>query len=193
MSPRSTPTKTAASSGPVAERRMASLLMPLPSRPWYREPLVWLVIAIPATSVVMGVVMVWLAVASDDGLVRDDYYRSGLEINRVLDRDRAARRRGLAATLMLDPRTRRVKLGFDAAFTANQPAIELHMFHATRSGFDRTLTLRLAGDGVYVGKLPPLEPGAWNLEVGGSDWRIGGRLEASPTRAAEVLLAAPVD
>ena len=33
------------------------------SRPWHREPMVWLTIAIPALTVVAGFVTLWLAMA----------------------------------------------------------------------------------------------------------------------------------
>ena len=46
-------------------------------RPWQREPMVWMLIAIPASSVLVGMVMLWLAIASYDGLVVDDYHQQG--------------------------------------------------------------------------------------------------------------------
>jgi hypothetical protein len=69
---------------------------------WYRQPLVWLLVLIPSSAVVMGVFLISLAVLSNDGLVVDDYYRHGLEINRQLARDEAAAAYALAATLQLD-------------------------------------------------------------------------------------------
>ena len=52
--------------------------------------MVWMIIMIPFSAVVMGGVMLTLAVSSDDGLVTDDYYRKGLQINRTLERDALA-------------------------------------------------------------------------------------------------------
>ena len=60
--------------------------------PWYREPLVWMVVAIPAAAVIAGAVMLVLANATWDGLVADDYYERGMQINRSLPATR--RRRG---------------------------------------------------------------------------------------------------
>ena len=68
---------------------------------WYREPLVWMVIAIPASSVVFGIFMLVVSIQSYDGLLVDDYYKRGMEINRVLDRDRAAARHGMSAQVRL--------------------------------------------------------------------------------------------
>ena len=47
---------------------------------WYRMPLVWMLILIPGSAVIMGVVMIWLAISNEDGLVADDYYKQGKTI-----------------------------------------------------------------------------------------------------------------
>ena len=55
-----------------------------PPPPWYRHAAPWLLMAGPAIVVVASFVTLWLAVASDDGLVSADYYQRGLNINRTL-------------------------------------------------------------------------------------------------------------
>ena len=71
-------------------------------RPWTREPLVWLLIGIPATAVVvMGMIMLTVAIQTWSGLVVDDYYKKGKQINRVLARDKFAYELGLAARLRI--------------------------------------------------------------------------------------------
>ncbi len=50
----------------------------VPAVPWYRYKLVWMIIAIPAASVIAGINMIYLAVNTDDGLVVDDYYKEGM-------------------------------------------------------------------------------------------------------------------
>jgi len=52
--------------------------------PWWKFPLVWMVIAGPAIVVVAGFVTLWLAMRAPDPLVAGDYYRQGLEINKTL-------------------------------------------------------------------------------------------------------------
>ena len=59
------------------------------SGPWWRYPLMWMVVGGPTVVVVAGIVTAWIAVRSPDPVVDADYYRHGLEINRSL----AARRR----------------------------------------------------------------------------------------------------
>ena len=55
-----------------------------PSPPWWRFPLLWMVIAGPAVVVVAGFATLWLAMRTPDPVVAPDYYRQGVEINRAL-------------------------------------------------------------------------------------------------------------
>lgn len=59
------------------------------SGPWWRYPLVWMVIAGPAAVVVAGFFTLWLAISTPDPLVTGDYYRRGMEINQTLARDKS--------------------------------------------------------------------------------------------------------
>lgn len=40
--------------------------------PWYREPMVWLVIALPASAVVAGLVTLWIAAKGADSVHNAD-------------------------------------------------------------------------------------------------------------------------
>ncbi len=57
---------------------------------WYRLPIMWLVIAIPLAAVIVGSILLTISIQTFDGLVEDDYYKKGKEIDRVLKRDMAA-------------------------------------------------------------------------------------------------------
>lgn len=145
---------------------------------WYHEPFVWLLIALPATSVIAGFVMLGLAISSDDGLVEDDYYRQGKEINRVLARDQAAVRRGLEGTLELNAAPRALSLRLHARNETGFPeAIEMRFLHATRAGLDKSLLVPRHADGAYRAPLPTLEPGHWHVQLAAQDWRLVGSLQ----------------
>jgi len=58
-------------------------------RRWYRQLWPWLLILPPLASVVGGILVLWLAVGTSDGLVAEDYYRQGVTINERLARERA--------------------------------------------------------------------------------------------------------
>jgi uncharacterized protein len=139
------------------------------SKRWYREPWPWLLMSGPAAVLVAGAVTMWIAFASADGLVAEDYYKQGLAINRVLAREEAARSRGIAASIMLEENFLKVKLS-----GAAPEAIFVHLAHATRSGYDQRLRLTPGAGGVYEAALPPLAAGRWRavIEDFRGSWRI---------------------
>ncbi|OGI43464.1 MAG: hypothetical protein A2150_03395 [Candidatus Muproteobacteria bacterium RBG_16_64_11] len=161
-----------------------------PKTLWYREPLVWMVILIPLTAVAMGVLILVLAIRSDDGLVVDDYYRQGKQINRVLARDRAAAARGLAGEVEFDSARGELRVRLAAGERPAPPEnVEFQLLHATRAGFDKVMVLARAADGAYRAPLPALAPGRWNLQLSAQDWRLVGSLNVPAERRAAVLPA----
>ncbi len=160
------------------------------ARPWYREPLVWLLIAIPASAVVAGFVTLALAIATDDGLVADDYYWRGKEINRVLERDRAAAAGGLAADVRLDEGRGLVAVRLTARAAVELPAeLRFSLLHATRAGLDRQVALARAPDGEYYGLLGSLPAGRWHVQLETDHWRLTGRLATPDERELRIVAA----
>jgi len=146
-----------------------------PLRPWYREPWPWLLMLAPAAAVAMGVVMVVLGLRTDDGLVVDDYYKRGLAINQVLDREARAAALSLQATLSFNPQGDRVRvLLSDGGARAAQPTLRL--VHPTRVGQDQTVALAPGAGGILEGALAPVSPGTWRLvlEDSAGQWRLAG-------------------
>ncbi len=143
-----------------------------------RHPLksvyVWILIAVPLSAVIMGGVMLWLSISTFDGMVVDDYYERGMQINEDLSRDQAALEAGIQGQLQADTRATRVFVqSTDSAFKFPD-AIQLSFSHATRGGVDQSQTLRRQGSGPYRGAGVVLVPGRWYIQLFGSDWRIGG-------------------
>lgn len=140
-------------------------------RPWYREPWPWILMAAPAAAVVGGAVTIWLAVATSDGLVADDYYQQGLAINREIRRDRAAHDLGIAANVESFNGVLRVRLEGRAA---PPEALFARLVHPTRAGHDLRLRLVRVVPGVYEAGLPELPAGRWRLvlEDPRGEWRI---------------------
>lgn len=138
-------------------------------KPWYREPWPWILISGPAAVVVAGAATIWIAVASADGLVAGDYYKQGLAINKVLAREDAARRLGVAADIRLDPGRMHVRLKGQSP-----EALFAHLTHATRSGHDLRVRLVRSAAGAYEAELPPLPAGRWRIAIEDPQgvWRI---------------------
>ena len=142
-------------------------------RPWYREPMVWLVILLPTAAVVAAVASVVTAFVTRDAVVADEYRKEGLAINRDPTRDLAAKRLGVSAEVRLEGGTLSVRL---APGSAPAPRGVVVIFsHATRAEQDRLVALSGA-DGVYTAPLPALAPGHWYLELSPADraWRLTG-------------------
>ncbi len=162
------------------------------SRPWYREPFVWLLIAFPLTAVIAGFITLGLAVSSDDGLVEDDYYRRGKEINRVLARDQAAASHGLESRVELDDAHHELLIRLTARRIVTLPDnIEFKFLHATRAGLDRSLILPRHADGTYRAPLPELAQGHWNVQLAAQDWRLVGSLFVPGDRHLNIRPAIP--
>ncbi|MCK4952080.1 MAG: FixH family protein [Gammaproteobacteria bacterium] len=145
--------------------------------PWYRMPMVWMLILIPASSVVMGIVMIWLAITNDDGLVVDDYYRKGKTINKVLKRDVAAVNYGLEADIQFDYELHQVTMKLTAGTGFDRPdRIIIHFFNATRTGLDKTGVFTHSGNSLYTASFPELNHGRWYIQVEANNWRLLGSL-----------------
>ncbi len=152
------------------------------SKPWHKYPLVWMMLSIPFSAVIMGVVMLWLAIDTDDGLVADDYYRQGMEINRVISRDKKAAELGLSADIDFDTSTRIVRLTFNKGLLESFPkTLPLALQHATRENSDISVLLEHGIGNQYIGQVSkPVSEGIWYFQIAdkkdkGSGWRLDTR------------------
>ncbi len=158
-----------------------------PPRNWKREPLVWMIIAIPASAVIMGVVMITLAIQSFSGMVVDDYYKKGKQINRVLARDQLAYELGLAAALSLEA-ANGIEIRFDSGITVIPgERIELKLVHATKPGLDQQLFFDNNNLRLLKATLQLPGSGRWNLILQTADWRLTGSLQYPDQRSAQLL------
>jgi hypothetical protein len=152
------------------------------NKPWYKYPLLWMMLSIPFSAVIMGVVMIWLAIDTDDGLVADDYYKQGMEINRVLSRDKKAAELGLSAVIEFDNATRILKLKFNKGLLPSFPKrLPLQLQHATRENSDKTVLLDHGIGDQYIGHLKqPVSEGIWYFEISDKNdadtgWKLNAR------------------
>lgn len=147
---------------------------PRAANAWYREPWPWLLMAGPAAVLVAGTLTTWIAFATSDGLVADDYYRQGLGINRSLARSDAARSSGVLARLEFAADRSRIAVTLDGPFAP--PVLELRFAHATRAGLDRHLRLARTAERRYEAAFQPLAQGHWRVSAddAGRTWSISG-------------------
>ncbi len=158
-------------------------------KPWYKEPYVWFVIFFPSLAVVSGVVMIYLAISSNDGMVVDDYYKKGLEINQTLERDQAAIAHQLEGTLHVDKERNLMWLYLKSAPNYTLPnSIQLGFSHRTKAGLDQNVVLQRIANDTYQAALPPLVEGPWFILLAADDWRI---LQSTKVPLASEILLKP--
>ena len=148
-----------------------------PPRPAWREPMVWLVVAIPAASVVASFALLFAAARSsgNNDLVADPVRRTAQIQTADLGPDARAARLRLAALLRIDGADVEV-LPLTGRFDTGA-SLTLALRHPTDAARDRTLVLQATASGW---RLPSrIDAGNdWNLQLGPADgrWRLQGRL-----------------
>ncbi len=145
---------------------------------WWREPWPWFLMALPLSAVVAGTITFWLAARDPDPLVTEDYYKEGLAIHQVLERDARAGELGIEAVLSAGDGRLALELG--GRIAALPAALRLFLTHPTRAGQDLVLTLHPDADGVYRAQLPALSAGKRRVSLEPEDrgWRLTGQWEA---------------
>lgn len=146
---------------------------------WYRQFWPWFLITFPALAVIGGIITITLAVKSNDGLVNDNYYKTGLAINQTLEKSHHARELNLEAYADWDQATQTVTLKLSGKLPELPPRLTMQLAHATRAHQDQVVHLYLApGKKSYTGRVKTVKQGNWIiiLEPEAQNWRINGRV-----------------
>jgi hypothetical protein len=135
---------------------------------WYRERWPWLLIACPAIVVVASLTSAWLAVASDDALVGDDFYKQGLLINRKLGSasPAAATEPGAFIAVADDGRVR-VRLQYDGPAPGR---VLLSVYQPGETA--QAVALAPAMDGTWTGTVRAPTFGRWIVALESNLWRM---------------------
>lgn len=142
--------------------------------PWYKQRWPWILMIMPAISIVLGFMLLYFAVTTNDGLVVDDYYRQGRAIDQTIARSAYAAELGLAADVTL--RSEEIRVRMSATDEAALPRdLIVSILHPTRAGFDQVLRLSVV-NGEFSGRIAPLTLGRWQIQVEDADkaWRLRG-------------------
>ncbi len=154
--------------------------------PWYRQFWPWVLIALPASSIVTSGLLILAAIADPDGLVVDNYYKEGLALNRNLAVQRQAEAMGLRADFIFYPEAGTVRVLVEAA---EPQQATLRLVHPTRARKDLQSELYRDMHGGLSGVIGVPRQGYWRivLEPADASWRLVGRL-ALPERVSTTLL-----
>ncbi len=150
-------------------------------KPWYRQFWPWFLIALPATVVIAGVSMIFVAREGADDLVVDEYYKDGLAINRKLEKQKRAEQLGISARLIISGSDITVHM----SGPVNAGQLKLALSHPLESDRDFEIFLVQSLPGEYRGSLATAVAPRWHwiLEAEGeSDWRLSGSLAESEFR-----------
>lgn len=158
------------------------------TQPWYRQFWPWFLISLPLATVIAAMFTINLAIETNDGLVKDDYYKEGLAIHMDAARVETARQLGLAGQLELVGDGQRVQVRLNDAAIGNIDSLTLSLSHPTRPNHDQLVVLTAQGDRLYAGDIEPLAPANWRIALAppANDWRIGGRLAIPQTSSTEL-------
>lgn len=119
-------------------------------RPWYKEPWLWLVIALPLASVVAGISTVIIAYRSADDMVVDDYYKVGMSINQNIESEQKAKALGLSGKLFFSGE--KVQLQLRATNNSDHELpqkLMLELFHPTLEEKDVRVELMQISSNLY--------------------------------------------
>lgn len=143
--------------------------------PWYKQFWPWFLLAIPAITVVAGISMVLIASNKPHAMVVDDYYKTGLAINRTLARDDQAQQLGMSAKGKIDIPSQSVQVLLTGK---NLPSrLKLSLTHPTASQQDIVIALQQQNkQGTYTGLLEQQPTGKYYLLLEPLDqkWRLTG-------------------
>ncbi|MGI9289428.1 MAG: FixH family protein [Pseudomonadales bacterium] len=143
--------------------------------PWYRQFWPWFVFGLPAAVVIACMVTIFIAVSNPDSLVKDDYYREGLAINRDLATQQAAKALAVQAMLSANIQTTDVSVKLQGKFTSPPEQLTLQFIHPNDAKLDFAVQLFAADQLLYIGELPKMVNGRWHLQLRPTDtqeWQL---------------------
>lgn len=160
-----------------------------PNSPFYKNPTLWLIILLPLTTVIVGITFIIFSVTHYDGVVEDDYYKKGKQINQAIERDEVATQLGLSAAVQIDSEKKLLNLRLDSQQYIEVPKnLELKFIHRTVSNQD--ITLQVVHDSArdYFAVMSNLPEGLWRVELSTPQWRLRSKI-SYPEQNHFVLLA----
>lgn len=147
-----------------------------PGLPWYRQFWPWFIFSLPACVVVAGIATVIIANQHADDLVVGDYYKTGLTINRELEKRERAVEMGVGASLAFGENNVSIEL----TGPASPNTLTLQLSHPMEADRDFLITLNRAPQNRYFGLLPATVEPHWHwilYDPQDQQWRLDGVLQ----------------
>lgn len=133
--------------------------------PWYKQFWPWFIIGILVFAVVIGLGLLFISLAYQDSMVRDNYYKEGRAINMHLGRDQLARELQLSSTFTVDDLTGEIGLTLDGQLHPLPTDLQLDLISPSHAERDRTVLLKRVGSNQYAGQLPDAMQGRHYVDL----------------------------
>ena len=143
--------------------------------PWYAQFWPWFLIVLLGSVVIASFMMLYIANRHSDDLVVDDYYKTGLAINRELENIQRAEALGITARLIFAPE----RVEIETTGPVADAELELQLSHPLEADQDFSITLRRQTSGVYSAVLNRDVARGWHWKLqsyANGGWRLDGVL-----------------
>jgi hypothetical protein len=161
---------------------MANRLPTYDTKPWYKQFWPWLLIALPGSVVIAGFTTLYIANIHSDDLVADDYYKNGLAINRVLEKNAKAQALGIKAKLHFSKVAEIWQVVVELTGSQPNSGLSLSLSHPLEADQDFSVPLLQSEPDVYRAYLPSPVAAHWHWIIeseGSAPWRLDGSTENS--------------
>lgn len=145
-------------------------------RPWWKEPMVWLIAGLPATAVVASFITYFIAAHEPDSLVRADYRKEGFAlVEKTTEADKMATELGMIARLTVN--NGKLEVALKSRLVTAPARVALTIIHPTKESQDIHLVLDGSNGESYIANIPDVGNGKRILVLEPEDrtWRITGQ------------------
>lgn len=146
------------------------------TRPWYKEPYVWMLIGIPLTSIIVGIFFISQAVSTKDTLVRDNYYKDGLAINQEMKWDQKANNLDIKTEFTVKDNEVTLTLVNSRQDAPN--SLHFKLSHPTLKEYDRDSLLQKGEGKSFKGFIDDVTDGRYYIQIESIEqqWRRRGEI-----------------
>ncbi len=146
--------------------------------PLRRNPVFWIMIAIPALTVVAGLSTLGIALRHADPPLPAAYHAEGEQLDRDFAQQRLAAAHGTQVTLTANAADGQCRARVSAA-PDDAATLTLLFSSVSDPELDRVVLLKRVDGGDYRGECTPIPPGRWRVSLEGGRWSIRTQLKGS--------------
>lgn len=160
-------------------------------RPWWKEPMVWLIITLPAIAVIASFTSYYFAARDPDPMVKDEYRKEGFAVLApASEAGKAAAALGLSARLTAS--NGHLELQLHGHLTARPEQLTLNIIHPSQEKRDIHVLLAHSHELSYISPAPVVGSGKRILVLEPEDraWRITGQWMAPFSGMTELVAKA---